>query len=100
MGKINERCGGIDIGKRFLFCCALTGAAHEEPRSQTMRFDVTVPGLMSLHDWLMAENVSHVVMESTGSYCDSCIQHPGRSFCGRAGQSRRSKESQRTQDGP
>ena len=24
MGKINERCGGIHIGKRFLFCCALT----------------------------------------------------------------------------
>ena len=43
--EINERCGGIDIGKRFLFCCALTGAAHEEPRSQTMRFDVTVLGL-------------------------------------------------------
>ena len=35
MGEINERCGGIDKGKRFLFCCVLTGAAHEEPRSQT-----------------------------------------------------------------
>ena len=35
MGKINERCGGIDVGKRFLLCCVLTGAAHEEPRSQT-----------------------------------------------------------------
>ena len=68
MGKINERCGGIDIGKLFLFCCALTGAAHEEPRSQTMRFDVTVPGLTRLRDWLIAENVSHVIMESTGSY--------------------------------
>lgn len=68
MGKINERCGGIDIGKRFLFCCALTGAAQEEPHSQTMRFDVTVPGLLRLRDWLMAQKVSHVVMESTGSY--------------------------------
>lgn len=68
MGKINERCGGIDIGKRFLFCCALTGSAHEEPRSETMRFDVTVPGLTRLRDWLLAQNVSHVVMESTGSY--------------------------------
>ena len=28
MGKINERCAGIDVGKRFLVCCALTGAAR------------------------------------------------------------------------
>ena len=28
MGKMNERCGGIDVGKRFLLCCLLTGAAH------------------------------------------------------------------------
>jgi hypothetical protein len=29
MSKINERCAGIDVGKRFLLCCALTGAAQE-----------------------------------------------------------------------
>ena len=29
MGKINEFCAGIDVGKRFLLCCALTGAAQE-----------------------------------------------------------------------
>lgn len=68
MGKIIERCAGIDVGKRFLLCCVLTGAAHDEPRSQTLRFDVTVPGLMRLRDWLAAEKVTHVVMESTGSY--------------------------------
>jgi transposase len=42
MGKINERCAGIDVGKRFLLCCVLTGAAHEEPCLRTMRFDTTV----------------------------------------------------------
>jgi hypothetical protein len=30
MGKINERCAGIDVDKRFLLCCVLTGAAKEE----------------------------------------------------------------------
>jgi hypothetical protein len=39
MGKLIERCAGIDIGKRFLLCCVMTGAAHEEPRSETRRFD-------------------------------------------------------------
>jgi transposase len=68
MGKIIEYCAGIDIGKRFLLCCVLKGAAQEEPRSQTLRFDVTVPGLIGLRDWLIAEKVTHVVMESTGSY--------------------------------
>jgi transposase len=68
MGKIIERCAGIDIGKRFLLCCVLKGAAHEEPRGQTFRFDVTVPALIRLRDWLIAEKATHVVMESTGSY--------------------------------
>jgi len=35
MGKIIERCGGIDIGQRFLLCCVMTGAANEEPRSES-----------------------------------------------------------------
>lgn len=68
MGKINEYCGGIDIGKRFLLCCALTGAAHEEPHTQTLRFDATVPSLTRMRDWLIGQHVTHVVMESTGSY--------------------------------
>src|SRR5271167_3049418 len=68
MGKIIERCAGIDIGKRFLLCCVMTGAAHEEPRSDTRRFDTTVPGLERLRNWLNDEQVTDVVMESTGSY--------------------------------
>jgi transposase len=68
MGKLIERCAGIDIGKRFLVCCVTTGAAHEEPRSETRRFDTTVPGLTRLRNWLNEERVTDVVMESTGSY--------------------------------
>jgi transposase len=68
MAKIIERCAGIDVGKRFLFCCILTGAANEEPQSQTLRFDATVPALERLRKWLLAESITHVAMESTGSY--------------------------------
>jgi len=68
MGKLIERCAGIDIGKRFLVCCVMTGAAHEEPRSETRRFDTTVPDLKRLRNWLNEERVTDVVMESTGSY--------------------------------
>jgi transposase len=68
MGKIIERCAGIDIGKRFLLCCVLTGAAHEEPRSETRRFDTTVASLQRMRTWLSDEHVTDAVMESTGSY--------------------------------
>jgi transposase len=40
MGKIIEHCAGIDVGKRFLLCCVLTGAANEEPHGETLRFDL------------------------------------------------------------
>jgi transposase len=68
MGKIIERCAGIDIGKRFLLCCVLTGAAQEEPHGETRRFDTTVAALDRLRTWLSDEHVTDVVMESTGSY--------------------------------
>jgi transposase len=68
MSKIIERCAGIDVGKRFLLCSVLTGAAHEDPTSQTRRFDTDVPDLEDLCEWLKQEAVTHVVMESTGSY--------------------------------
>ena len=58
MGKLIERCAGIDIGKRFLVCCVMTGAAHEEPRSETRRFDTTVPDLKRLRNWLNEERVT------------------------------------------
>ena len=50
MGKIIERSAGIDIGKCFLLCCVMTGAAHEEPRSETRRFD-TFNTTVSASDW-------------------------------------------------
>ena len=68
MSKIIERCAGIDVGKRFLLCSVLTGAAHEDPTSQTRRFDTNVPDLEQMCEWLKQERITHVVMESTGSY--------------------------------
>jgi transposase len=68
MSKIIERCAGIDIGKRFLLCSVLAGAANEDPENQTRRFDTNVRDLEQMREWLKEEDVTHVVMESTGSY--------------------------------
>src|SRR6266705_2429140 len=63
-----ERCAGIDVGKEFLAVCVMTGPLQGEARKQTRRFGTIIAELERLRDWLQQEEVTHVVMESTGSY--------------------------------
>jgi transposase len=63
-----ERCAGIDVEKRFLAVCMMCGPLTEEPRVERGRFGTTRGELERLRDWLVEERVTHVVMESTGSY--------------------------------
>lgn len=63
-----ERCAGIDVGKKFLAVCIMTGALDAEPRVERRRFGTITAELESLRDWLKAEDITQVVMESTGSY--------------------------------
>src|SRR5580698_653675 len=63
-----ERCAGIDVGKTWLSVCILTGPLNGEARVERRRFGVNVGDLQQLRDWLRQEAITHVVMESTGSY--------------------------------
>jgi len=63
-----ERCAGIDVGKRFLAVCVMCGPLTEEPRVERRRFGTTRAELERLRAWLVDEEVTHAVMESTGSY--------------------------------
>ena len=63
-----EQCGGIDVGKKFLAVCIMVGPLEGEPRVEIQRFGTTVLELRRLRDWLKQEGITHVVMESTGSY--------------------------------
>ena len=63
-----ERCAGIDVGKRFVVVCLMAGPASETPRVEKRKFGVTVEALEHLRVWLEQEQVTHVVVESTGSY--------------------------------
>jgi transposase len=63
-----ERCAGIDVGKQWLSVCIMIGPLDGEPRTERRRFGVNVAELEKLRDWLVTEGVTHVVMESTGSY--------------------------------
>jgi len=63
-----ERCAGIDVGKTFLAVCAMIGPRDGEARVQRRRVGTTTAELGALRDWLKQEGITHVVMESTGSY--------------------------------
>src|SRR6516165_6664011 len=63
-----ERCAGIDVGKKFLAVCVMVGPLQGEPQVEIRKFGTIRAELEGLRDWLRQQGVTHVVMESTGSY--------------------------------
>ena len=63
-----ERCAGIDVGKQRLAVCIMVGPLAGEPRVEYREFGTVNAELEQLRQWLEAEGVTHVVMESTGPY--------------------------------
>lgn len=63
-----ERCAGIDVGKTWLSVCIMLGPLNGEAQIERYRFGVNVGELQRLRDKLVEQGVTHVVMESTGSY--------------------------------
>lgn len=70
MDVLHERCAALDIGKKDLKACVRTPKpGRGRSRRQEIRtFATTTEGLLHLRDWLVAEQVSLVVMEATGDY--------------------------------
>ncbi len=63
-----ERCAGVDVGKKFVVVCVMTGPAKEPGRAETAKFGTVRAELDRLRQWLKSEGCTHVVMESTGCY--------------------------------
>ena len=63
-----EGCAGIDVGKERVAVCVMVGPLAGEPRVEFREFGTITAELERLRQWLQAEGVTHVVMESTGSY--------------------------------
>lgn len=59
----HEDCAGLDVHKRSVVACVLAGR-----EKQTRSFGTTTPELLQLRDWLAGFGVTHVAMESTGSF--------------------------------
>src|SRR5258708_17567856 len=75
MEIIYTRCAGLDIHKRTIVACRIIGPASADPSQgpvhvhrHTQTFGTTPEALLALYDWLSAAGVTHVAMESTGTY--------------------------------
>src|SRR3989442_102231 len=63
-----QNCAGIDVGKKFLAVCVLTGPVDRKPAGEVRRFGTSVKELERLRAWLMEKKCTEAVMESTGCY--------------------------------
>jgi transposase len=70
MDVLHERCAALDIGKKDLKACVRTPSpSGRRSRRQVIRtFRTTTNALLELRDWLLAEQVTLVVLEATGDY--------------------------------
>src|SRR5215469_8171878 len=98
IAAIIERCAGIDVGKKFIAVCVMTGPADGEARSETRIFGTTVAELKQARSWITEEQCTHVMLESTGSYWKPIFNILGRPGESGTGQPARSESTQRPQD--
>ena len=68
METIVERAAGLDVHKAQVTACVRVPGCGHERAQQVAEFRTTVPGLLSLRDWLRAQQVTQVAMEATGVY--------------------------------
>jgi len=69
MEVVNARCAGLDVHKATVVACVrVPGPRRGERQGETKTFAATMRGLRELTDWLLAQEVTDVAMESTGVY--------------------------------
>jgi transposase len=68
MDVINTRCCGLDVHKRTVVACVITPGPKRQPHKERRTFGTMTEDLVQLADWLEAQTVTHVGLESTGSY--------------------------------
>jgi transposase len=68
MDLVYERCCGLDIHKKRVVACVIVPGPDGQPTKQIRTFGTMTADLLALADWLRAQEVRHVAMESTGVY--------------------------------
>jgi transposase len=65
---VYERCCGLDVHKQTVVACAVVSSTGKQPHKEIRTFGTMTPDLLELGDWLEAQAVTHIAMESTGIY--------------------------------
>ncbi len=68
MDVVYERCCGLDVHKRTVVACVVVPGTTGQPRKTLRTFGTMTEDLLALGDWLQTEGVTHVALESTGSF--------------------------------
>ena len=68
MEVLHRCCAGLDVHKKTVVACARAVGPDGRVRRQVRTFGTMTAELLALADWLEAEGVTHVAMESTGVY--------------------------------
>ena len=68
MDVIVSRCAGLDVHKRTVTAAIIVSDVQGALVRQTRTFATMTGDLLGLSDWLLANGVTHVAMESTGEY--------------------------------
>lgn len=63
MEKVYDKCCGVDVHKKLIVACLLSGKG-----SEVREFGTTTDELLKLSDWLLLAGCEMVAMESTASY--------------------------------
>jgi transposase len=66
MEILHRGCAGLDIHKKTVVACVRAVGPDGQVRRQVRTFGTMTAALLALADWLDAEGVTHVAMESTG----------------------------------
>ncbi len=64
MDVVYERCCGLDVHKKTVVACRITPGPGRAPRKEIRTFGTMTEDLLALGDWLGAEGVTHVAMET------------------------------------
>lgn len=62
-----ERCAGLDVHKEVIYVCLLVGLGGKTQKIKA-KFGTFPHQLVDLRGWLMEQQCTHVLMESTGVY--------------------------------
>jgi transposase len=68
MHSLYPHCAGLDVHKDSVFACVRHALPGGQVRQEVRTFATTTAALLGLADWLRAEGVTHVALESTGVY--------------------------------